>query len=277
MSEQCFVCGQGNPHTLEEHHTVPRRYNGSDTAENLYSLCGSCHNAIEAMYDDEFYERLGIAVGNDQLLKDSGTGGEIVEPQQSKGRKIPPGSEHIEYERWQLNLTVSDLAKANRGEYTGQYQEFIEDNVNSILERFGKEAQRAKQRTKRHEKDNPDLYEDIDESRYQPRIAFVFEHSEVATVPYLKVVNVNRHSEHEIEHSHAEIEQETHSPQTRSMQSLPVEEYPDYYRLHCGYCHTVFSQHQHEDLGRHLKVKHGIDVHDADVTAKMSFNPIGEE
>jgi len=29
--------------------------------------------------------------------------------------------------------------------------------------------------------------------------------------------------------------------------------------LHCGYCHTVFTKHQHSDLAQHLRVRHGVE------------------
>lgn len=60
MSEICFVCGEDRPNSLEEHHIVPRRYGGSDRKENLVTLCASCHSAIEKLYDDSFYSRLGV-------------------------------------------------------------------------------------------------------------------------------------------------------------------------------------------------------------------------
>jgi len=59
-SQQSQICGHGNPDVLEVHHLVPQRHGGSDSAANLVHLCGSCHNAIESLYDDEFYQRLGV-------------------------------------------------------------------------------------------------------------------------------------------------------------------------------------------------------------------------
>lgn len=59
MDVKCFICGTDAKSTLQEHHIVPRRYGGSDRDENLVTLCASCHQAIEKIYDDRFYEMLG--------------------------------------------------------------------------------------------------------------------------------------------------------------------------------------------------------------------------
>ncbi|WP_242695431.1 HNH endonuclease [Halomontanus rarus] len=54
----CFICSEGNDCKLQKHHIVPRRYGGSDSEENLVTLCANCHRAVEALYDDRFYDRL---------------------------------------------------------------------------------------------------------------------------------------------------------------------------------------------------------------------------
>lgn len=61
MTSKCFICGDERENSLEEHHIVPRRFGGSDRDENLVTLCASCHSAIEKIYDDSFYERLGVS------------------------------------------------------------------------------------------------------------------------------------------------------------------------------------------------------------------------
>lgn len=58
--DSCFMCGEDNPHLLQCHHLVPRRYDGDDTPRNLVVLCANHHQAIEALYDDWFYSQLGI-------------------------------------------------------------------------------------------------------------------------------------------------------------------------------------------------------------------------
>lgn len=62
-ADNCRICGHTQSSDLETHHVVPQRYGGSDAPENLVTLCGSCHNALENIYDDRFYARLGIAAG----------------------------------------------------------------------------------------------------------------------------------------------------------------------------------------------------------------------
>jgi len=45
---------------LEEHHIVPRRFDGSDDDENLVRVCPTCHQKLERLYDDRFYDELGV-------------------------------------------------------------------------------------------------------------------------------------------------------------------------------------------------------------------------
>lgn len=180
--EGCYFCDVTNPAAVEEHHLVPRRYNGTDLEENLVDLCGSCHNKIEELYDDGFYERLGVAV--DQV-KNDGIGhesGEAVDPTQSIDRKIPPESEHV--------------------------------RVESLTEGSEKDAKSA--------------------------------------------------------HTHQSKGLNPHDRPTKAADELTDMErgsnsgvfnieFPESYRLHCGYCHTVFGQQNHSDMARHLRVRHGIE------------------
>jgi len=64
MSERCFICGEDNSNVLQKHHIVPRRYGGGDSAENLVTLCANCHVAVERIYDDDFYQRIGFSKDN---------------------------------------------------------------------------------------------------------------------------------------------------------------------------------------------------------------------
>lgn len=66
----CFICGEGNPPVLEDHHTVPSRFGGGDTPENIFTLCANCHRAVEKMYNADFYYRLAAALGVDQSVVD---------------------------------------------------------------------------------------------------------------------------------------------------------------------------------------------------------------
>lgn len=149
---QCRICGHANPDVLEVHHLVPQRYNGSDDPENLVHLCGSCHNALESLYDDRFYRRLGIEPGDDggegrtAPTPASGNGVEIRRDD-SLSREIPQRSPHVAFQK-------------------------------------------------------------VDE----------------------------RHN----------------------LEDTPFSEWTEQI-LHCGYCHTVFSQFQHPEMAHHLQVEHGIE------------------
>jgi len=68
MTERCFICGEDNPNVLEEHHILPRRHGGGNSDGNLVTLCANCHEAVEKIYDDEFYEKAGYST---QRLEDS--------------------------------------------------------------------------------------------------------------------------------------------------------------------------------------------------------------
>ena len=56
----CYICGHGNPDVIQSHHIIPRRYDGTDEGRNIVDLCPSCHDAIERIYDDSFFEELGV-------------------------------------------------------------------------------------------------------------------------------------------------------------------------------------------------------------------------
>lgn len=51
-NNKCMECGRANC-KLEVHHIVPRRTKGSDTVENLITLCSSCHD--ETKMKEEFF------------------------------------------------------------------------------------------------------------------------------------------------------------------------------------------------------------------------------
>jgi len=45
---------------MERHHVLPRRFGGSDGDENLVTLCASCHEAVESIYDKRFWVAVGL-------------------------------------------------------------------------------------------------------------------------------------------------------------------------------------------------------------------------
>lgn len=54
----CYFCESEGP--IESHHIVPRRFGGSDSPSNLVDLCPTCHQRLEHVYGDDFYETLGV-------------------------------------------------------------------------------------------------------------------------------------------------------------------------------------------------------------------------
>jgi hypothetical protein len=57
-TSECHFCPRRD--SIEVHHIVPRRFDGSNRQENLVAVCERCHNKLETLYDKRFYEKLGI-------------------------------------------------------------------------------------------------------------------------------------------------------------------------------------------------------------------------
>lgn len=66
----CFICGHDTSAVIQEHHIAPRRYGGSDADENLVDLCPNCHDSVERIYNDAFFERLGVQKTTDESDSD---------------------------------------------------------------------------------------------------------------------------------------------------------------------------------------------------------------
>lgn len=134
LTEACAVCGQTNPGTLETHHVVPRRYGGSDNPENLVDLCGSCHNAIERIYDDRFYSRLraNSTIVNDDV--DDADLGRDIEPHQSPDRELPETSVHITREDINAYSLVNEFG-VNRDKLRSIAKDYHETDVETLKEK----------------------------------------------------------------------------------------------------------------------------------------------
>jgi len=82
----CYFCLSEERQILEEHHIVPRRFDGSDDDENLVRVCPTCHQKLERLYDSRFYDGLGVENSDSEDDTDSGIpltlkhrdGGEVV-------------------------------------------------------------------------------------------------------------------------------------------------------------------------------------------------------
>lgn len=57
---ECYFCDNQDTELLETHHIVPRRFGGSNTADNLVDVCPTCHRKLERLYDNRFYHELGV-------------------------------------------------------------------------------------------------------------------------------------------------------------------------------------------------------------------------
>jgi DNA replicative helicase MCM subunit Mcm2 (Cdc46/Mcm family) len=68
----CYFCHEPDTHILETHHIVPRRFDGTDDAENLVTVCPTCHQRLERLYDERFFESLGVEPAGDST--DGGEG-----------------------------------------------------------------------------------------------------------------------------------------------------------------------------------------------------------
>lgn len=56
--KRCYVCGLAHEPALQQHHALPQQYGGNDDLENQYLLCANCHQALERIYDDNFWQRV---------------------------------------------------------------------------------------------------------------------------------------------------------------------------------------------------------------------------
>lgn len=247
MSEKagvCYFCGEENPTALEEHHLVPRRYNGPDYPENLVTLCGSCHNKIERLYDDTFYERLGVvAQSDDDFAIGDVDSGFSLSASESLDREIPFNNPHIQVENWAHKVTVEQAKWAKRGEYKGKYREWLESHAESILTEYQDTVNETYELYEKYDDYDNENWVDKDKP---PAIKFEFTHDSLETVPHVIVVNP--------------LDNGMEDYETPSMMNIDRDRYKQFrhYRLHCSYCHTAYTENRHSDMVRHLQLRHGI-------------------
>lgn len=259
---QCFICGGGNEYTTEEHHAVPRRLNGSDQPENLYWLCGTCHNAVEEIYDDEFYQRLGIAV--DEVENDAFVESELgtkVNPAESMSREIPIESDHTSSEWWGVHLTVTEL---ENGEWphTGfdrrveqRLHTYLSESSDEIIAEYNNrkgEYVRPQELFKRLGGEVPPF---VDPDGV-PEVNFTHIPENERKIPRIYVTNTKKSC---VDYDHPESGDPPELAQDSDRAMGMYERPKPYYRLHCNYCHTVFSQDEHADMARHLRLHHGVE------------------
>jgi 5-methylcytosine-specific restriction endonuclease McrA len=140
VSGKCGVCGLANPETLETHHVVPRRYGGTDAPENLVDLCGSCHNAVERIYGERFYERLKNVLGDEPPASIDELGHE-PDVTTSPDRELPEHPQHANYTDSRIQLVIEEgwatekeIARYLLGEEWPLIEEHGEDYGEEALE-----------------------------------------------------------------------------------------------------------------------------------------------
>ena len=111
MSSSCYVCDEGNSVVLEEHHLIPRRFDGDDRESNVYTLCANCHRAIESMYNSDFWNRVPAYLD---------------------------GTKHIDPSRIDEEYAVQKLSKLHyklveRVEFELDYAEYTEIDIDEIM------------------------------------------------------------------------------------------------------------------------------------------------
>jgi hypothetical protein len=65
--QRCYFCGSEGP--IETHHIVPKRFDGTDSEENLVDLCANCHRRLESLYNKRFYEKMSVLRGAKAEIK----------------------------------------------------------------------------------------------------------------------------------------------------------------------------------------------------------------
>jgi len=247
-SDVCYFCGETNPTALEEHHLVPQRYNGPDLPENLVTLCGACHNKIENLYDDTFYERLGIVAHSDDGLEiaDVNTGYTLT-ASESADREIPYNCPHVQVEEWSYKVAVKSVKLAQRGEYEGEYIKWLESHAEEILDEYQDRVDESFKLNEKYDEFGSEEWVNRDKP---PVIEFEYEHESLDTVPYIHIINPEDNG------------MERYEPAPVANRDRDGYDQYKHYRLHCSYCHTAHTEDQHSDMVRHLKLRHGIDRED---------------
>ena len=59
-AQRCAFCQETQQYALELHHIIPQRYGGPDEARNLVTVCSNCHKVLEALYNNQFFQAMGV-------------------------------------------------------------------------------------------------------------------------------------------------------------------------------------------------------------------------
>lgn len=266
---ECFICGEANPQLIEEHHIVPRRYGGSDDPENLVALCSSCHTAVERIYNDSFYARLGLR--SSQFQHEVAVGeieGAEIKTIDAFDRQFWTNTDHIQYE--QAAATVRIPADLGSDEGWVFYTDGSAHNPRSERE--------SPDETVEHE---GEVVGDEDDWDYDYRVQHIRSNRYGNSVGWLtSVPNLSNI----IDERKDEILDEMRfdvpckmviapdDPQIEPLlilinnkwdEKIGTDDYTHYKRIHCSYCNQVFAPFEHAAAARHLRLVHHItDVYD---------------
>jgi len=243
-TDRCEICGQENPKTIETHHVVPQRYGGSDYPENLVKLCGSCHNAIERIYDDEFYQRLS---STSPQFADPDTDSDLgysVPAERSLDREFPGHAMHVITETLHREEMVS-LGVLD------------EEDLNRVTVTIGEKIEELKQelQEKQNDRDQKQEPEDsnsliVDSSLASGNWAIKKPISHTRTVKRIK---------NGIEHWESLLDDGYTLDTEVDITSSEQIEGQDQEIIHCAYCDTIFPEWEAADAAKHLQLKHHID------------------
>ena len=265
-SIECFICGDQRPNSLEEHHIVPQRYNGSDEPENLVQLCSSCHAAVEKLYDDSFYERLGAEAVEQIGSEDLDTEGTTLQPHETKDRDFPRYPVHISEEDFCINIAFSQFFLYPAQNIISDYYpesdvliERLEQEKESIIDFFKADDFTLGSYTvhPNNTRLTPIVKVVPTKDRPNTNLSVGLEDGDTESSGLISPTIHNRQRDYA-----ADID--THS----SMSS-------DFQRLHCGYCHTVYSGNEQADLAAHLRTKHRVEepyLDESEIQDDSNFN-----
>jgi len=55
---RCAFCSCDNQNVLEKHHRIPQRFGGTDSDENIVTVCANCHSVLERVFNRDFWRRV---------------------------------------------------------------------------------------------------------------------------------------------------------------------------------------------------------------------------
>lgn len=231
---ECYICGEHRPNSIDVHHVVPRRYGGSDEPENLVNLCASCHSAIEKLYDDEFYRRLGVEQSEPEPnTPNVDVEGTKISPERTEDRTFPDLPIHISREDFCL---VFDFAQI----FLNETQELVPDDYpesDVLVEQL-----------------NDNLNDIINVFKSKSNVVYTVRPDNCRKTPPVEIVPHRQRWQNRfrLETQESEIEDYCYTGK-RAVKSAAFQ------RLHCGYCHTVYTEDESADLAAHLRIQHRID------------------